>query len=335
MRPSYLAKRVSQAVFTVFIVVSLSFGMIRLIPGGPLDYLQSQMIQQGMDPTQAREFASTYVNVEPDKPLHLQYLDYMSSVFLELDFGKSIIFSEPVSDIVFRALPWTMFVMTMAISLGFFLGIALGGVMALYEGGRFDIGATLSTLLANSVPYYIVALLSLLLFSYNLGWFPTSGRYPGGVEVGINVAFISGVFYHATLPVASLVVTSVGGTAISMRANSIKIIGTDYLRVARLRGIAPSRLAMRYVTYNAVLPLYTSLMISLGAMFGGSVILEQIFRYQGLGYYFFTAISARDYPLLMGSFILTTSAIVVGIMIADFTYGMIDPRISVAGDGHE
>jgi peptide/nickel transport system permease protein len=329
---NYYIKRFGQAALTLWVVVTLAFVMVRLMPGGPVDYLTAQFVEQGYPLTRAYELANQYTNIVSDAPLHIQYLNYMEDVLLNLDFGNSTWYSLSVWEIIFQAMPWTIFLMSMALLLRFLFGIALGAVMAFYEGGKFDIGATVVSLLANSVPYYIVALLLLLLFAYNTGWFPVSGRYPNGVDVGLNLAFFTGLFYHAILPVASMVISGVGGLAVGMRANAIQTIGEDYIYVARLRGLPDSRISLRYVAHNAVLPMYTGFMISIGSVFGGSVILEEIFRYQGIGFFFFKAVSARDYPLMMGGFIVTTFAVIAGILIADLTYGMIDPRISVENE---
>lgn len=330
----YILKRIAQAALTTYVVFTLGFVMIRAMPGGIEDYIMVQMLESGADPARARRLAEIYLNINPAKPVHVAYVDYLKSLLLHANFGKSIYFQKPVADIIFQALPWTVFLMSMALLISFAIGIGLGGTMAYVEGGKFDIGATLSTLFANSVPYYITALLLLLFLAYRVELFPVAGAYPDEVQPGVNLAFMGGVFYHAILPVASMVVGRIGGVAIGMRANSIQIIGEDYIRVAQLRGLPTSRISTRYVSHNAVLPLYTSFMISVGSMFGGSVILEEIFRYPGIGYYFFRGVNARDYPLMMGAFVLTAVTVIAAILIADLTYSAIDPRVTVGGEAN-
>ena len=170
----------------------------------------------------------------------------------------------------------------------------------------------------------------LFLVGYQWQVFPTGGRTSETVEAGLSLAFLFDALYHAALPVLSFVLTRFGFQALAMRGNSINVLGENYLRAAELRGLPSRHIAFQYVGRNAVLPLYTTLMISIGTMFGGTVILEQIFTYPGVGYYMFQAIDARDYPLMMGAFILITTAIVIAILFADLTYGLIDPR---AGGG--
>jgi len=182
------------------------------------------------------------------------------------------------------------------------------------------------SIVLNSVPYYVAAVVFQYVLAYQLGWFPATGRIAPGTSTEPSIEFVVSALNHAGLPILSMVLTGFGGWALIMRGNSISVLGEDYLKVARLRGISQTRIALRYVGRNAVLPMYTSILITIGFMFGGSIVLEEIFAYTGLGYYMFQAINARDYPLMMGCFLIITIAVVVGVYIADLTYGMIDPR---------
>jgi len=166
--------------------------------------------------------------------------------------------------------------------------------------------------------------------AYQAKLFPTGGRVPEGVQSGFNLAYIRGVVYHATLPILSTVVLS-GLASLAMRGNSIRVLGEDYMRVAQLRGLSDAVIATQYVARNAILPMYTGFMISVGTVFGGSVILEIIFVYRGVGFYLVEAARARDYPLMMGGFVLITFCVVVALLIADLTYPMLDPRAESGG----
>ncbi|ELZ15439.1 binding-protein-dependent transport systems inner membrane component [Haloterrigena salina JCM 13891] len=284
--------------------------------------------------SEINSLTEAYTNFDPSTPVYVQYFDYVTNI-LQGNLGQSVSFAgQSVNSLIIKAAPWTIFLLTIAILLTFAVGIVLGAVMAYREGSRFDTGSTVLSMFVNSVPYYVAALLLVYVFSIQLSIFPQSGNYAVGLEPGLTPIFIADVFYHAALPVASLVLTGFGGVAITMRGNSIQEIGEDYIRVAHLRGVPGRRIAVRYVGRNALLPMYTNLMISVGFMFGGSVILEQIFAYPGLGNYLLQGIHARDYPLMMGIFIVITAAVLICILIADLTYGLIDPRVS-AGEGKE
>jgi peptide/nickel transport system permease protein len=324
----YFVKRLGQSVFTVFAVVSFSFALIRLLPGGPMDYLRAQIMEQGgsnLSPEAINRRIEAQSGINPDEPVYLQYVDYMVGL-AQGEFGQSVWYGDPVASIIGPAIPWTVFLTASALFIAFTVGVSLGAVMAYKEGSKLDVGSTGVGLVLNSTPGYVVALLLVAYLGYRYQIFPTGGRYNSALDPGFNARFLGSVLYHGAMPIASMAVVGFGGWALSMRGNAIRVLGEDYLRVARLRGLSTRRIALRYVARNAILPMYTGLMIAIGTVFGGAVIIENIFAYPGVGFYLIQAISARDYPLMMGGFILITVAMVIGITIADLTYGWLDPR---------
>ena len=330
---SYVLKRIGQSVLTIFVVVSASFGLIRLLPGGPLDYLRAQAIQQGgsdMSMAEINRRIAAQTNIAINEPMYVQYFDYVTAIF-HGDFGQSIWYEEPVASIIGPAIPWTVFLTGSALFLAFTVGVSLGAFMAYREGSRFDVASTGVGLVLNSTPGYVVALLLIAFLGYRMELFPTGGRYTSALTPGFNVPFLASVLHHGAMPILSMAVVGFGGWALSMRGNSIRVLGEDYLRAARLRGLSTRRIALRYVARNAILPMYTGLMIAIGTVFGGAVIIENIFAYPGIGFYLIQAINARDYPLMMGGFIIITVAMVIGITIADLTYGWLDPRAKGGG----
>lgn len=336
---NWYLKRTLQALFTIYLVVTFTFVLIRGMPGGPMDYMKAQFIAQKGGSVSAQEMqrintlVETYVNVNPSEPLWKQYVDYMVSVF-QGNLGTSIWHQEPVATLIANRLPWTVFLLSTAILLTFTTGITLGAIMAYSEGSRLDVTLSSLATFMTSVPYYVVAILLVYILGYQMGIFPISGRMEGGTTPGLNLPFIKGVLYHAALPIFSIVVTGAGGRALGMRGNSVRVMGEDYIRVARLRGLPSTRIALHYVARNALLPMYTNLMIAIGFMFGGAVILEEVFQYRGIGLLLFKSIGTRDYPLMMGSFLMITLAVIIGVYIADLTYGKLDPRVQT-GERHE
>lgn len=333
---NYYIRRLFQAAFTLFMVIALTFGLYRLMPGGPVEAMQQQMIDdaisQGQTPDMAyiNRLVEIRTNIQPDAPTHIQFYEYMRDIIVYQDFGQSISYSEPVFDILMHAMPWSIFVSVYGLLIGFTANILLGAVMAYYEGGRFDSGSTMVAIVLNSIPYYVGAVIMLAFLAFSWDLFPTGGRYWASAEPGFNVEFMLGVLHHGALPIMSGVLIGFGGTALSMRGNCIRVMGSNYLRVARLRGLSDSRIATRYVGRNAILPLYTGFMIGLAAIFSSSIIMEQIFTYPGVGWYTFDALNNRDYPLLMGILIFFSTVTVTGVLIADMTYGLIDPRASTS-----
>lgn len=328
----WLIRRLAQALMTIWAVMTLSFLLIRYMPGGPMDYILGQFEEQSgqANPEQIQRLAELYLNINPEEPIHIAYKGYMVAL-LHGDLGASIKYPRTVSEILADALPWTVLVMATALLLYFFLGVAMGGLMAYWEGSRTDvIFSGLSTVIA-SIPFYLIAIVLLLYLGFRLEIFPLGGRVPSGTDPGFHATFIFGIAYHAILPILSMVIAGFGGIALAMRGNSIHILGEDYVRVARLRGLSDRRIAIRYVARNAILPLYTGLLIAIGSAFGGAVILEEIFNYRGVGFYMLRAVHARDYPLMMGAFTIITIAVVIALLIADLTYSFLDPRVESEG----
>jgi peptide/nickel transport system permease protein len=336
---AYLRDRIIQAAITLFGVVTLGFFLNRLLPGGPVDYLRQDIRanprQYGLPPNptpeQINRVIQRLIEFDPDQPLHLAYLEYVQQVFLHFDLGESIIVAPgaSVEQLMLNAAPWTIFLSVLGLVWGLLIGIFLGSLMAYYEGSRFDVGTTIVVILDNAIPYYIGAIFLLYVLAFQLGWFPTGGRTDPTTTPGINWPFISGVLYHAALPALSFIITGFGGNALGIRANAIRLIGSEPIRVAKLRGLSPYRISLAYLARNAILPMYTGIIIGLGGLLGGSIILEQIFQYPGMGMLMFEAAIQRDYPLLMGGFLITSFIFVVGTVLADFTYTLIDPRADV------
>ena len=330
---NYYIRRTARVFATVFAVMSVTFGLIRLLPGGPFTRLRAQLLRSGVPPEQVNKQIANLQNIRPDAPLWKQYIDYMIAV-LQFDLGQSISKGEPVAEILAQAAPWTVFIVVVSTVLMFAFGIVLGALQAYKEGSKFDTIVTSVSMAGMSIPFYVLAILLLLVFAYRLSWFPPSGTVDQSIQNPWSLAYVVSVFQHAALPVFSYTITGIGAQALAMRGNSIQVLGEDFVNVARLRGLSDTRISTRYVARNAILPMYTGFLLLLGFRLGGTVILEYIFNYPGLGYYMLEGVNANDYPLMMGTFLVITVALVLGVYVADLTYSKIDPRIS-AGDSSE
>ena len=330
---NYYVRRTARVLVTIFLVASLTFGLVRLLPGGPFTLLRAQLLRQGVPADEVDARIANLQNIRPDEPLWMQYIDYMTAL-VQGNLGESISLGEPVVSVLAKAAPWTVFVVLVSTILVFVVGIFLGSLQAYWEGSRFDQLVTGVSISMMSLPFYVVAVLLLYVFAYQFGWLPTAGTISNSVDRSLSVPFVVSALKHSILPIVSYTLGAAGGQALAMRGNSIQVLGNDYVQVARLRGLSDRRIATRYVARNAILPLYTGFLLLLGFRLGGTVILEQIFSYTGLGYYMITALNANDYPLMMGTFLVITVALVIGVYIADLTYSRIDPRIS-AGESDE
>jgi peptide/nickel transport system permease protein len=330
---NYYVRRTARVFATVFAVMTVTFGLIRLLPGGPYTQLRAQLLRSGVPAEQVNQQIENLQNIRPDAPLWEQYINYMISV-VQLNLGQSISKGDPVVEILAQAAPWTIFIVVVSTVLMFAFGIVLGALQAYKEGSKFDGVVSTFSMAGMSIPFYVIAILALLVFSYRLGWFPPSGTADSSIDNYWSLAFFLSVLEHAALPVFAYTITGIGSQALAMRGNSIQVLGQDFVEVARLRGLSDTRISTRYVARNAILPMYTGFLLLLGFRLGGTIILEYIFNYPGLGYYMLEGVNANDYPLMMGTFLVITIALVVGVYIADLTYSKIDPRIS-AGDSRE
>ena len=334
---SYYTRRISMSVLVLFLSVTFAFFVFRFMPGSPTEALEQELIKRAqrsggeVNRQRIERMVATITAVDPSKPAHIAYYEYLRDIILYQDFGESIWKGEPVFEYLVEKIPWSIFLSIYGLTVGRAIGILLGAMMAYKEGTKADSGLTLFTILNRGVPYYFVAIIFLVFFAFNLEWFPTSGRMNTDTVAGLNYPFIAGLVNHAALPIITTIVAGFGG-GLAFRGNSVREMGKPYIKLAHLRGISGGRIAVRYVGRNAILPVYTGIVMGIASLFGSSIIIEQIFTYPAVGYATFNALTQRDYPLLMGSFVLFTALTVFGVLLADLTYGIIDPRVNSGGD---
>ncbi|WP_435102959.1 ABC transporter permease [Halarchaeum sp. P4] len=335
---NYYVRRILRATATFLLGMFVVFALYRLMPGGPLDAMMTQMVQQmrqeqgHVDMARIAHRAKVLTGIDPSKPIPLAYYGYLKDIIIHQDFGQSIAYSDPVFKILFKAMPWSIFISVYGLFLGYTSNILIGALMAYRQGTRTDSSLTVFVLVMNSVPYFVVAIVLLSLVGFQWHLLPTGGRYPSQATPGFNLEFMIGMVRHSILPIGSSFIVGFAGGSLQMRGNAISIMGSDYLRLANIRGLSTNRILTRYLTRNAILPIYTSIIIGISALFSSSVITERIFQYPGVGWYTFEALQYQDYPLLMGAFIFFALLTILGTLIADFTYGLIDPR---AGTGDQ
>ncbi len=324
---NWLAKRVAVALITVYVAASLTFFIVRAMPGDPIEALAQEFVKQYyMSYAEALALARSVAPFVPKGDLLHQYLQYMWN-FLHGNLGVSITYSTgtPVIKLLAATIPWTVLVVATSLVISFAIGIAIGMLMAYKHGSKLDSGLALLFSITRSLPEYLVAIFMLSIFAFQLSWFPTRGAYT--VEPGPTLEFVADVMYHAALPIMTWIIVHFGGWALGMRGNTISVLGEDYIAYAKARGIPGRRIVFTYIGRNAILPLFTSLMISLGFMFGGSIFIEYIFSYPGVGYMLYQALINRDWYLMIGAFDIIVIAVVTGTLLADVLYGFLDPRV--------
>jgi len=324
-----------QAIITVWAVVTFTFFLVRLMPGNPIDVLIEQiLVQEGISYQEAYDRVAASFDFDPDATALDQYFDWFGDI-LRLDLGTSI--TSPgtrVVDEIARYLPWTLFAVGSGLLISFVLGIVLGMTMAYYRNSPLDHILSLFASFMTGVPNYIWGLLIIIILGIQLNWFNVGalrGTYDVNTTPGFNLPFIVGVLEHALLPIITYVVSTLGGWMLNMKSSTMSVLNDDYVNVAEARGLKDSRIITAYVGRNASLPLFTQLTISIGFVLGSGVVIEEIFVYWGLGHYLFASITTRDYTSMQGVFVILVITVVFANLIADLTYGFLDPRVRVSG----
>jgi len=334
---NYLVRRVLKALFTIFMVTTLIFFLIRLLPGNPVEiYVNQQVAQYGVSYDEAVAQARTLFAVDTSKPLPLQYLDYLGRV-AHGDLGQSVTApGVPVLRIIRTYLPWTIFSVGTGLLIAFTLGSALGMVMAYRRGSVLDGVLTGISSLLHSVPNYLLAIMIIVLFGVRVKLLPITklrGNISSGQQVDWSLAFFKDALYHASLIVFIYTITSIGVWMLLMKSSTVAALDEDYVTAARARGLSAGRIAFAYVGRNAILPLFTQLTVAIGFIVGGSFLIEPIFAYQGIGAQLYTALQRRDYPLMQGIFLMITMSVIAANLAADLLYSRLDPRIRTGGGG--
>lgn len=335
----YAFRRSLKAVLTIWIVVTATFFLVRLMPGSPVEvYIHTLISQYGFTYDEAANQAAALFAFDPDQPLVLQYLDYLRSL-VRGDLGQSLVSpGTPVSSILLRYLPWTLFSAGLGLFCSFVLGLSLGMLMAYRRGGVIDHLLTALGSFLQAVPNYLVAIVLIVFLGVQLGWLPVTkmrGAVSPGVQPGLTLTFVADVLYHAALPVLTYVLTTIGSWMLLMKSSTLSTLEEDYVTVARARGLSDGRIMRAYVGRNAVLPLFAQVAIAAGFVVGGSVVIERIFVYEGIGFVLLDAINRRDYPLMQAIFLVITVSVIGANLLADLLYSRLDPRIrrhSAEGD---
>ena len=324
---AFLLRRLVFYLAAFIAAATINFFLPRLMPGDPI---QKMFAGAGSDLSMENLNALKLTFGFIDAPLGEQYLAYLKSVFTG-DLGRSIrFFPLPVTELLGRALIWTVGLVGIATLVSFALGTFLGVMAAWRRGTLFDTVVSLSAIFSSSVPAVVVSLITLFAFGYTLGWFPNGYAANPMLDPAWSWTYISSVLYHGTLPMLTMVIVLTGGFAVTMRNNMINLLGEDYIVMGRAKGLADQAVMLWYAARNALLPTVSALAISLGAVLGGSLVTEVVFNYPGMGNTLYQAILARDYPVIQGELLIMTGAMLTANFIVDLSYVLLDPRLKRA-----
>lgn len=315
----YIARRLAQAVPVVFAVVILNFMIVHLAPGDPVNILVGEY---GSTPEFRERVRREY---GLDQPLPTQLVVYLRRV-LRGDLGHSLYFNQPVIRLILERLPATILLMASQLVFALAAGVSLGVAAARRPYSALDNASTAVALIGYSMPVFWSGLLLILLFSTTLGVLPSGGMISSREQVS-GLAVVWDVLRHLILPAFTLGLVNLALYVRLTRASMLEVLSQDYMRTAWAKGLAERRVMRHHALRNALLPVVTITGIDLGRMIGGAVLTETVFAWPGVGTLTFTALQSRDYPVIVGTFMLVSIGVILANLFVDIMYGILDPRI--------
>lgn len=328
---AYIVKRLGQFFLVVFIGINIVFFVTHSTPIDPVEHSVMAAAAFGSTSPEAiimlREALAELYGLKGS--LWSQYLTFWQRIAVA-DFGPSIsAFPTPVSVLIRQAIPWTIGLLLIAIVISWVLGNLLGGLAGYYRQNRILKAAGVVAMGLHPIPYYIVAFVLLIAFGYLWPVLPLGGGYERNMTPGLSLAFIGSVVKHGFLPALSLVLVGLGSWFMGMRALVSNIVTEDYVTYAELAGVDRNRILGSYVMRNALAPQITGLAMSLGAIFNGAIITEQVFGYPGVGTLLVAAVHAGDFSLVLGITTISIIGVAAAVLVIDLLYPLIDPRVKI------
>lgn len=317
----YLVSRAFHVVVTLFVMMTLTFFLFRLLPGDPT----ATVISPALDPA-AQE--AMRIRFGLDRPLLEQYFVYVANL-ARLDFGYSFRTSGPVWDLIEGRLVNTLVLILPSMIAAYAIGAFLGALIAWYRGGKAEASVVFAATALQSAPLFWLGMLAILFFSIKLDLFPTGhivspGSFP---EATWRMYFSVDFLHHLALPFLVNTLYQLCFPLLLMRSTMLSTIGEDFVELARMKGLTERRVLYGHAMRNSMLPLATTLPMILGWAVAGSVVIETVFTWPGLGLLMVEGVTQSDYPLVQAAFLLIAALTVLGTFVADLLYGLLDPRI--------
>jgi len=325
----YFSGKLVWFLITLVAAFLLNFILPRMMPGDPVAIITQRTVQGMTSQSGVQKVYEYYAEVfGTNEPIFTQFIIYIRNVF-QGNFGLSFSqYPRPVADIIRSSIWWTLALQFPAIIVGWLIGNTLGALAAYLKKG-FDKVLMPASIFVSNLPAFGMAVILLVIFGVQLGWFPTSGGYGYDMIPNLSWDFVWSVIVHYQLPFWSIVIIAIGGQAIGMRSMAIYELNADYVKYSRFLGIK-DRKTITYVFRNAMLPQVAGLALSIGTMVGGALVAEVIFSYPGLGSTILTAVMGQDYPLISAVTLIITLMVLGATFIIEILYGIIDPRIKTA-----
>lgn len=328
MKLSYLLRRILMFFAVVVFAATLNFIIPRLAPGDPIASVLEELRARGANVSGEGDIVLAYrERFGLDRPIHEQYLSYLANT-LRFDLGYSIsYFPQKVETALANALPWTIGLLAVSTIMAFALGTFLGALLAWPRAPGFLQGLIPFFMLLSAIPYYLLALILLYIFAFVLQLLPLGGAYTSSTVPEFSLEFMLDVIKHGTLPALSIILAGLGFWALGMRGTMVTVQGEDYLTLAEAKGLPDRRIFFGYAVRNALLPQVTSLAIALGTVASGSVLVEVVFNYPGVGWLLYNALRSSDYYLVQGVSFFLVLTVAISVLVVDLIYPLLDPRI--------
>lgn len=324
---NFIIKRVVQLFIVFFIALILIFFIPRLLPGDPARFIIGERVQTGGMYLNVTRVLSERFGLNKSYPE--QFLLFLLNTFQGYLGVSWSYFPREVSAVILDRLPWTLFIMIPARIFSFILAYFVGVLAAWKKGGKLDVALQFLGLMSIAMPIFWVGSVILMIFSYYIPIFPRGGSLTPGLryETIWTWAFWSDALYHAALPIIILSLFGFFGEALLMRNTMLWVLNEDFILTAEAKGLPERTIMFKHAARNAMLPLVTNFFMGLGFMITGSIFVETVFAYPGMGQLMTRAIFSRDFPLVQGIFIIMTSIVLLSNLIADILYMWLDPRI--------
>lgn len=323
----FLLRRLGFYLIALFVAITVNFFIPRLMPGNVVENLMSKY--PNLKPS-AQRALDVLLGVGHQGSLLHQYVLYLGQL-AHGNFGiDPLQFPTPVIDIIRAALPWTIVLVGTATVISWLLGTGLGILAAWRRGGRLDqLLPALSFLQAT--PYFFLALVLVWLLALHFHLFPAQQGFSNGLTIGFNWAFISSAVVHSILPALTIVLTSAAGWMLQMRNVMVATMGEDYVLAAQAKGLSKRRVIFTYGARNAILPSISGFALALGFVVSGTLLMEIVFNYPGIGTQLYNAVTSDDYPLTQAIFLIISVAVLLANIGADVIYVILDPRVRRKG----
>ncbi len=316
----YILKRLLQKIPVLLIISMVIFGITRLAPG--------DSVGMGLDPratAESRELQREALGL--NDPVPVQYVKWLGRVVTG-DFGMSTRYMQPVIDVVPERM-WNSFILNVVVYLiAFLLSIPIGIISAVKQYSTFDSFWTVFSIIGISMPSFFFGLLLIYVFSAQLGWFPFSGKQTPGLNAS-GLAGLKDLLWHITLPATVLILGSLASTVRYTRTSMLEVIKQDYVRTARSKGLNERVVVYKHAFRNALIPIITLVGVYIPALFSGASILDRTFVWPGIGNMLVSAVFDRDYNLVIGLNVFFAFLTLMGNLLADIGYAMVDPRVKV------